>query len=86
MELELAKAFDKCKESELEVRLTARSLEQAQENMKVSGDQYAEGMETLANYLEAQTVWQRARTEHINAQTRRRLNHTYYLKAAGILH
>jgi outer membrane protein TolC len=85
LQLDLDKAINLCDESALEVRLTARSLEQAQENMKVSGDQYAEGMETLAGYLEAQTVWQRAWTEHINAQTRQRFNQTYYLKAAGKL-
>ena len=85
MELELAKAVDKCDESVLEVQLTIRALEQAQENMKVSGDQYNVGMESLADYLEAQTVWQRAWTEHINAKTRQRLYHTYYLKAAGLL-
>ncbi|MCL1937313.1 MAG: TolC family protein [Candidatus Azobacteroides sp.] len=85
MELELTKALDKCDESNLEVQLTARSLEQAQENMKISGDQYAEGMETLANFLEAQTVWQRAWMENINAKTRQRFNQTYYLKAAGKL-
>jgi len=85
MELELARALDKCDESELEVQLTVRSLEQAQENMKVSGDQYNVGMESLADFLEAQAVWQRAWAEHINAKTRQRLNQTYYLKAAGIL-
>lgn len=85
MELELAKALDKCDESALEVQLTTRSLEQAQENMKVSGDQYAAGMETLANYLEAQTVWQHAWMENINAKTHQRINQTYYLKAAGKL-
>ena len=85
MALDLARALDKCDESDLEVQLTARSLEQAQENMKVSGDQYAEGMETLADFLEAQTVWQRAWMEHINAKARQRFNQTYYLKAAGKL-
>ena len=83
MALDLAGALDKCDESVLEVRLTARSLEQAQENMKVSGDQYTAGMESLADYLEAQTVWQRAWTEHINAKARQRFNQTYYLKATG---
>jgi outer membrane protein TolC len=69
----------------LEVALTARSLEQAKENMRVSTDLYNAGMETLANYLEAQTVWQCAWMEHINAQTRQRFNLTYYLKAVGKL-
>ncbi|WP_298651410.1 TolC family protein [uncultured Proteiniphilum sp.] len=85
MELELAQAFDKWDESVLDVQLTARSLNQAQENMRVSEDRYKAGMETLADYLEAQTGWQRAWTEHVNALTRLRLNQTYYLKAAGKL-
>jgi outer membrane protein TolC len=85
MELDLAQSFDKWDESLLEVQLTARSLDQAQENMRVSDDRYKAGMETLADYLETQTVWQRAWTEHVDALTRLRLNHTYYLKAAGKL-
>jgi outer membrane protein TolC len=83
--LELSRAGDQCDESTLEVALTARSLEQAEENKKVSGLQYDAGMETLSNYLEAQTTWQQAHTEYINALARRRLNETYYLKAAGRL-
>jgi outer membrane protein TolC len=85
MELEIAQSFDKWDESLLEVRLTARSLEQAQENMRVSADRYKAGMETLADHLEAQTAWQRARTEHVEALTRMRLHYTYYMKAAGKL-
>jgi outer membrane protein TolC len=85
MALELSRATDKCDESALEVDLTARSLEQAEENMRLSGQQYEAGMETLSAYLEARTVRQQARTEHINALTRQRLNQTYFLKAAGKL-
>jgi outer membrane protein TolC len=85
MELELLQALDRCEESALEVELTVRSLEQAEENMKVSRDHYEAGMETLAAYLEAQTLWQQAWMEMIQAKTGRRLNETYYLKAAGKL-
>lgn len=85
MELELIQAFDKWDEAVLDVQLTVRSLNQAQENMRVSEDRYKAGMETLADYLEAQTAWQRAWAEHVNARTRLRLNQTYYLKAAGKL-
>lgn len=85
MELELTKAWDQCDESVLEVALTARSLVQAEENMRVSKDLYTAGMETLADYLEAQTVWQQAWMEHINAQASQRFHRTYYLKAVGRL-
>jgi outer membrane protein TolC len=83
MELEITRAIDKCNESAMEVKLTARSLEQAEDNMNLSKAQYESGMETLSNYLEAQTIWQRSYMENINALTRQYLNRTYYLKATG---
>jgi len=85
MELEMRKALDKCEEAKLEVNLTVRSLEQAEENMQTSHNHYEAGMETLANYLEAQTLWQQAWMEMINAKISRCLNETYYLKATGRL-
>lgn len=85
MELELARTLDKCNESALEVELTIKSLRQAEENMKVSADRYNEGMEMLADYLEAQTVWQHAWSELIRAKTLFRLSETQFLKAAGRL-
>jgi outer membrane protein TolC len=85
MELEISRAIDKCVESAAEVKLTERSLQQSAENMKISSDQYREGMETLSDYLESQAVWQRAYMEHIDALTRQYLNRTYFLKATGKL-
>lgn len=83
MNLEVMQTLNECSESELEVALTLRSLEQAEENMKTSRDRYETGMETLANYLEAQTLWRQAWMEMIDAKIDRRLNETYYLRAAG---
>jgi outer membrane protein TolC len=85
MELDLIRAVNKCDEAALETELMQKSLEQAEENMKVSRDRYEAGMETLAGYLEAQTVWQQACVNLINARTGQRYNETYYLKAAGKL-
>ncbi|MDR1408653.1 MAG: TolC family protein [Tannerella sp.] len=83
MELEMRKALDKCEESMLEVDMTVRALEQAEENMKTSRDHYEAGMETLVSYLETQTLWQQIWLEMINAKINRRLHETYYLRATG---
>jgi len=83
MQLEILKYQDKLNESDMEITLTARSLEQATENMKLSREHYETGMETLASYLEAQTLWQQASLDHINALISRHLYETYYLKATG---
>jgi outer membrane protein TolC len=85
MKLELEKTRNARYESALETAMTARALEQAEENMKTSRDHYEAGMETLANYLEAQTLWQQAWMDMVNAKMSQRLNETYYLRAAGKL-
>jgi len=53
--------------------------------MDTSRRQYEKGMETLAGYLEAQTLWQQAWLENIEANINLRLNETYYKKATGTL-
>lgn len=85
MELELQQARNAVQESKMEVTLTLRSLDQAEENMRESKERYEAGMETMSDLLEAQTLWQRARSELIRAQTSSRLCETRYLIAAGKL-
>lgn len=85
MQLELMQALNKYEESALEVVLTEQSLKQAEENLKISKNHYDAGMETLADYLEAQTIWQKATSDLINAKAALKLSETYYMKAAGKL-
>lgn len=85
MELELSRAINTYHEAVVEDELTTRSLSQAEENLKVSRDFYDVGMETLANLLEAQTLWQQAWAEQVRAKTSLRLSETQYLKAIGEL-
>lgn len=85
MQLELMQTLNRYEESALEVVLTTQSLKQAEENLKISRNHYEAGMETLADYLEAQTVWQKASSDLINAKASLKLSETYYLKAAGQL-
>jgi outer membrane protein TolC len=83
MELEMRQALDRMEESRLETRLTARALEQAEENMTTTQHLYESGMETLAAYLESQTLWQQAWLENIEAKNNLRLNETKYKKTVG---
>jgi Outer membrane protein len=85
LSLELAQALNNYEESQLEVTLTTRSLAQAEENLKVSRDHYDAGMETLADHLEAQTIWQKALADLTNAKASLKMSETKYLKAAGRL-
>lgn len=85
MQLELMKALNTYDEAVLEVVLMQKSVQQAEENMRMSADQYAAGLETIADYLESQALWQKAESNFIEAKAKRRLAYTHYLKAAGRL-
>ncbi len=67
------------------IQLTTKSLEQAEENMKVSKDRFELGLETIASLLEAQTQWQKASADRIEAISDYKITRTKYLKASGNL-
>lgn len=85
MNLELAQAANNLDEAFMEVELTRNSLAQAEENMRISRNQYELGLETLVNYMEAQTLWQQSYANMINAQCNLFVQGTKYRKAAGLL-
>lgn len=85
MRLEAAKARYGVEDAVSRVRLTHKSLSQAEENVKVSKNRFEVGMESLSDYLEAQAQWQKAWSEWIDAKAELRLNETYYLKSTGRL-
>lgn len=86
MQLEMTMALNQVDESHLEVELTNESLLSAEENLKTSLEHYEVGLETLSNHLEAQTLWQKAWAEHVNAKAQLKLNETNYLKTSGQLY
>lgn len=86
MLLELTQAANNLDEARLESELSDRSLQQAEENMRVSKSQYEVGLETLSDHLEAQALWQQAYETRVDAHFRLYLNYITYLKAAGILY
>ena len=85
MLLELTQAANNLDEAQLESTIAERSLQQAEENMRVSRSQYDVGLETLSDHLEAQALWQQAYETHVDARFRLYLNYVAYLKATGTL-
>lgn len=86
MLLELTQAANNLDESRLECEIAARSLQQADENRRVSRSQYDAGMETLSDHLEAQTLWQQAYQTYIDSRYQLYLKYVGYLKASGQLY
>ncbi len=85
MSLELLQAINNYNESILEVELSGQAVSQAEENMRLSQNQYNAGLETLADYLEAQAIWQKAMSELTISRSKHRTAYTQYLKSRGEL-
>ena len=85
MLLELTQAVNNLDESRLEAALADRSLEQADENRRVSRGEYEAGLEPLSDHLEAQALWQQAYETKVDAHFRLYLSYVKYLKASGRL-
>ncbi|MFI3268895.1 MAG: TolC family protein [Rikenellaceae bacterium] len=85
MTLELLQSINNYNEALLEVEITAQSVLQAEENMRLGRVQYEAGMETIADYLEAQALWQEAQTYHCRARAELRVSFTRYERCRGVL-
>ena len=85
MQLELAQAANNFDEAQTELSITQRSLEQAEENMRLARQQYDAGLEPLSQLLDAQAMWQQASADHVNAKCQLQVAYTKMLKAQGAL-
>ena len=86
MYLELTQTANNLDEAKLQAALADRSLEQADENRRISKGEYDAGLEPLSDHLEAQALWQQAYETKVDAHFQLYLNYVKYLKAAGQLH
>jgi len=83
--LEVQQTLFKCSESIKRVELTQASLKQAEENLNITKDNFEEGIVNTTDLLEAQTMWQEAYAEFIEAKTENKLCETELLKVTGQL-
>ena len=83
--LEVKKTIFSYNEAVKKVEMTRSSLEQAKENLEMTRDNFEEGMVKSADVLEAQSMWQEAYSEYIDAATDYRIQQAKLLKASGHL-
>lgn len=67
------------------IQMSETALNQAEENLRVTQDNYEVGMEKLTDLLKAQTQWQEAHSNLIDAKTDLKIKKTNWLKATGKL-
>lgn len=62
-----------------------KGLQQADENLRVMQARYAESLSPLTDLLDAQSQWQQAHSNLIEAQTQYKIYETQYLRSTGRL-
>ena len=67
------------------IQTAEKGLEQAQENLRVITNRYTASMSPLTDMLDAQSQWQQAESNLIEAQTQYKIYETDYRRAMGIL-
>ncbi|HJH70058.1 MAG TPA: TolC family protein [Bacteroidaceae bacterium] len=81
--LEMTQAFNNLDEASLEKTLAESSVISAEENLRTSRLHYEKGMETLSDYMEAQTLWQQAHQTQVNARINSYLRWLEYQRTIG---
>ncbi len=84
MTLELMQSINAYNEAQAQVALMERTVEQTEENLRQSSKQYAAGMETISDYLEAQAIWQKATSDLVEAKSNQRLAYSRYCRSKGV--
>ena len=67
------------------IHTAEKGLQQADENLRVMRNRYAASMVPLTDLLDAQSQWQQAESNLIEAQTQYKIYETEYLRATGSL-
>lgn len=67
------------------VQTAQAGSEQAEENLRVMRDRYTNGLSTLTDLLDAQSQWQQAESNRIEALTQYKIYETEYLRCTGRL-
>jgi len=78
--LQVKQAQFKLSECAKKIELTATSLSQSEENLKIITDDFKEGMSKIADVLEAQTLWQQAFYDNLDAKSEYRVNQSNFMK------
>lgn len=85
MSLEVEQAIRNVEDGYRMIQTAELALRQAEENLRVMCNRHAAQMAPLTDLLDAQSQWQQAASNRIEAQTQYRIYQTEYLRASGRL-
>ena len=85
MSIEAQQAIQNVEDGYRMIHTAESGLRQAEENLRVMRNRYASAMSPLTDLLDAQSQWQQAQSNLIEAQTQYMIYRTDYLRATGQL-
>ncbi|MFP4547315.1 MAG: TolC family protein [Fidelibacterota bacterium] len=85
IKLDIQQAAFRVNEAVKKITLAESNMEQAEENLAVTRDNFKEGLAKSTDVLDAQTLWQDAKSELIDSKSEYQINLTHYKKAIGQL-
>lgn len=83
LSLEIRNAYLQLNQAAKRIQLSGASLQQAEENLRLSNDRFKAGTVTGQDVLEAQTLWAQANSNIIDAQIEYKVSEAVYKKAIG---
>jgi len=83
MLLQMQSAYNDCESAYKQLTLASKSIEQAQENLRLNRNYYQAGMSTMSDLLDAQTQLRQAQNTHTDAMIAYLNARTAYLLATG---
>jgi outer membrane protein len=81
--LEVQNAYLQLNQAARRIDLSKASVKQAEENLRLSNDRFKAGTVTGQDVLEAQTLWQQALSNVIDAKVEYKISEANYRKAVG---
>jgi outer membrane protein TolC len=83
IKLDVRRSLFNINDSKKRINLTETAMKQANKNLKITNDYFAEGIVKSSEVLDAQTLWQKAYSEKIDAVYEYKLNKSRLKKALG---
>ena len=81
--LEAQNAYLQLNQAARRIDLCQLSVQQADENLRLNNDRFKAGTVTGQDVLEAQTLWQQANSNVIDAKVEYKISEATYRKAVG---
>lgn len=85
MVLQAQQAYSNYTDGEGLIESAQKAFRESEMNLEMMRDQYAHGLMTLTDLLEAQSQWQTSYSNLIEAKTQFRINRVEYLRSVGLL-